>query len=76
MALLDFSVALGPQRMCELIQASPSRHLLLPLKTALEREIGLEPRVALEVDEVCSGHPAGSGSTASEPNVSVERREE
>ena len=52
MALMDFSVALGPQRMCELIQPSPSRHLLLPLKTALEWELGLEPRVAREVEEV------------------------
>ena len=52
MALMDFSVALGPQRMCELIQASPSWHLLLPLKTALGRELGLEPRVAREVEEV------------------------
>ena len=52
MALMDFSVALGPQRMCELIQASPSPHLLLPLTTALERELGREPRVAREVDEV------------------------
>jgi len=52
MALMHFSVALGPQRMCELIQASPSSHLLLPLTTALERELGLDPRVAREVDEV------------------------
>ena len=52
MALMDFSVALGPQRMCELIQASPSPHLLLPLTTALEWELGLEPRVAREVEEV------------------------
>ena len=52
MALMDLSVALGPQRMCELIQASPSPHLLLPLTTALERELGLEPRVAREVDAV------------------------
>ena len=52
MTLMDLSVALGPQRMRELIQASPSPHLLLPLKTALERELGLEPRVAREVDEV------------------------
>jgi len=51
-ALLEFSVALGPQRILELIQASPSPHLLLPLTTALERELGLEPRVAREVDEV------------------------
>ena len=52
MALLEFSVALGSQRMRELIQASPSAQLLLPLTTALERELGLEPRVAREVDEV------------------------
>ena len=52
MVLLEFAVALGPQRMCELIKASPSPHLLLPLTTALEREPGLEPRVAREVDEV------------------------
>lgn len=52
MALLEFSVALGPQRMLELIEASPSPHLLLPLKTALERKLGLEPGVAREVDEV------------------------
>ena len=54
MVLMDFSVALGPQRMYELIQASPSpsQDLLLPLTTALERELGLDPRVAREVDEV------------------------
>ena len=51
-ALMHFSVALGAQRMRELIQASPSAHLLLPLTTALERELGHEPRVAREVDEV------------------------
>ncbi len=52
LALMDFSIAFGPQRMRELIQASPSADLLLPLTTALERELGLEPRVAREVDEV------------------------
>ena len=52
MALIDLSVALGPQRMHDLIQASPAVDLLLPLKTALERELGHEPRVAREVDEV------------------------
>ena len=51
-ALMDFGVDLGPQRMRELIHASPSEHLLLPLTTALERELGHEPRVAREVDEV------------------------
>ena len=52
MALMDFSVDLGPQRMRDLIQTSPSAPLLLPLTTALERELGHEPRVAREVDEV------------------------
>ena len=51
-ALMDFSVDLGPQRMRELIQASPAERLLLPLTVALERELGHEPRVAREVDEV------------------------
>ena len=52
MALMGVSVDLGPQRMRELIQTSPSKHLLSPLTTALERELGHEPRVAREVDEV------------------------
>ena len=52
MALMDFSVDLGPQRMRELIQASSAAYLLVPLTTALERELGYEPRVAREVDEV------------------------
>ena len=52
MDLMGFSVDLGPQRMLELIQTSPSADFLLPLKTALERELGQEPRVAREVDEV------------------------
>ena len=51
-ALVDFSVDLGPARMRELIAGSPSATLLLPLLTALEEELGLEPRVALEVAEV------------------------
>ena len=50
--LMYFSVELGPERMCKLIQASPSANLLLPLTTALERELGLEPRVAREVEEI------------------------
>ena len=51
-SLAFFSVALGPERMCELIKASPSVELLLPLTTALEWELGLQPRVAREVEEV------------------------
>ena len=51
-ALVFFSAALGPERMRELIEASPAAELLLPLTTALEWELGLEPRVAREVEEV------------------------
>ena len=51
-ALMKFSIELGPEHMRELIQASPSATLLLPFTTALEQELGLEPRVALEIEEV------------------------
>ena len=51
-ALMEFSIKLGPDRMHELIQKSPAAPLLLPLTTALERELGLTPRVSQEVDEV------------------------
>ena len=51
-ALMELSVDIGPQRMSELIRESPAQDLLLPLTTALERELGNEPRVALEVEEV------------------------
>ncbi len=51
-ALMAFSIEIGLERMVDLIQASPSANLLLPLTTALEQELGHEPRVALEVAEV------------------------
>ena len=51
-ALMEFSIELGPARMHELIQDSPAAPLLLPLTTALEQELGRNPRVAREVDEV------------------------
>ena len=38
--------------MHELIQASPAATLLLPITAALELELGLEPRVAREVEEI------------------------
>ena len=43
---------LGPARMRDFIKASPSAALLLPLTTALELELRLDPRVAQEVAEV------------------------
>ena len=51
-ALLEFSVELGPARVLDLIRSSPSADILLPLTTALEQELGGEPRVAQEVEEV------------------------
>ena len=51
-ALIRSSVDHGPEQMREWIQASPAAELLLPLTTALEREIGLAPRVPKEVSEV------------------------
>ena len=76
MVLLDFSVVLGPQRMCELIQASPSPHLLLPLTTALERELGREPRVAREVDEVARDIQRKLATLRANRAPQVEKREE
>ena len=51
-ALADLAVGVGPERMCDLVKSSPAGDLLLPLRTALERELGLEPRVAREVEEI------------------------
>ena len=50
--LCALAVGLGFDQMCDLIKASPSSNLLLPLTTALEKELGLETRVAKEVEEV------------------------
>ena len=51
-ALMEFVIKIGAERVWDLIQASPSAELLLPLTTALEWELGLKPRVAREVEEV------------------------
>ena len=56
-----FSIEIGSERMVELIQASPSANLLLPLTTALEQELGREPRVAREVAEVAEDIRTRSG---------------
>ena len=53
-AFMEFSVQLGPRRLRELIEASPSAALLLSLTTALAQEEGLQPRVAREVEEVAT----------------------
>ena len=46
------AVELGPAQLRKLIVASPASNLLLPLTTALERELGIKTRVAREVEEV------------------------
>ena len=51
-ALSDIAAEFGLAEMSELIRKSPASDLLLPLTTAIERESGLEPRVAKEVEEV------------------------
>ena len=50
--LCRLAVNLGCERMRDLIAASPAANLLLPLTTALEKELGFEPRVAKEVEEI------------------------
>ena len=50
--VMKLSRAIGPEQAIKLIQTSPAHDLLLPLAVALQRCIGLEPRVAREVDEV------------------------
>ena len=50
--MIGLSVDLGPDRVRGMILASPAVNLLLPLTIALEQEMGLEPRVAREVQEV------------------------
>ena len=51
--LAKVGVEIGAERVRGLIQASPAdADLLSPFITALERELGMEPRVAREVGEV------------------------
>ena len=50
--MLIASAVLGADRIVMLIQESPSAALLLPLITALELDMGVEPRVAIEIREV------------------------
>ena len=50
--LCRLAVNLSFEPMRDLIATSPAASLLLPLTTALEKELGLEPRVAKEVEEI------------------------
>ncbi len=50
--LVDISLGVGSQAMLSLIEASRAREFLLPLSTALARELGRSPRVSQEISEV------------------------
>ena len=52
--LMLASIALGVDRMAFVIRESPSAAHLLPLTTALDWEMGKEPRVAIEIQEVAA----------------------
>lgn len=49
---MSASFALGIDQLAVLIRESPAADHLLPLTTALELEMGEEPRVAIEVRRV------------------------
>ncbi len=51
-ALTPLVAALEPSAALRLLQASPATHLLLPLITALQHELGKTSQVAKEVAEV------------------------
>ena len=51
-AAVYYAVSAGFDHALKLIQESPVAELLLPLVTALQQELGLDPQVAKEVNEV------------------------
>ena len=51
-AIAYFASSIGQGRTLELIQESPAAEMLLPMVTALQLELGQNPRVAKEVQEV------------------------
>ena len=50
--LMDFAVLMGPEDTSRLVEASPSSELFMPFRVALQKEMGREPRVAREIEEV------------------------
>ena len=51
-AVVYYANGIGPNRALDLIQESPAADMLLPLVTALQQELGQNPRVAKEVHAV------------------------
>lgn len=52
LAVMNLSAHTGPEKMIHLIEASTASDYLLPLAIALRQELGISPRVAIEVEEV------------------------
>ena len=50
--LIDFTILQGPQHAKKIIQASPSIEQFVPFTIAIDKELGNEPRVAREIEEV------------------------
>ena len=50
--MMDFAVLMGPENTMRLVEASPSTEFFVPFRVALQKEMGKEPRVAREVEEV------------------------
>lgn len=53
-SLMAYTIRFGPGPVLALIEASPSVNRLFPLVTALRREMGIETKVAKEVEDVAS----------------------
>ena len=53
-AIVPFVASVEPAKALDLLTASGAAHLLLPLITALQQELGQNPQVAKEVAEVAS----------------------
>lgn len=53
-ALVPFVASIKPDKALGLLQGSPTAHLLQPLITAIQQEMGQTPQVAREVAEVAS----------------------
>ena len=50
--LVDYAILLGIGHVLNLIEQSPSAELLRPLTVALEKELGKNPLVSIEIEEV------------------------
>ena len=52
MPLADLSAGVERERICDLIESLPAGDVLLPLRSGLESKLGLEAKVAREVEGI------------------------